>query len=185
MLERIADASPRSKFRFIGVVYLLYFMTAIIATVLTGPNFVVYGDAVNLISVGLYIALTLLFYSLFRPVNKNLSMLAAVFSLFGCGITALGVFNIDPYNINPLAFFGPYCLLIGYLIIRSIFLPRFLGVLMVIAGAGWLIFHTPLHDQLATYIMGLGILGEGLLMLWLLVIGVNVQRWKEQAGAQI
>jgi hypothetical protein len=83
-----------------------------------------------------------------------------------------------------MVFFGCYCLLIGYLIFRSTFLPRILGVLMAIAGLCWLTFlSTPLANYLSTYILALGILGEGSLMLWLLVMGVNVQRWKEQASA--
>jgi hypothetical protein len=59
------------------------------------------------------------------------------------------------------------------------FLPRILGVLMAFAGMGWLTFLSP---PLANYLAP-GILGEGALTLWLLVIGVNVQRWKEQASA--
>jgi len=81
-------------------------------------------------------------------------------------------------------FFGPYCILIGYLILRSTFLPRILGVLMAFAGLGWLIFLSPpLASHLSSYLKVLGVLAEGLLMLWLIAFGVNVQRWKEQASA--
>ena len=87
------------------------------------------------------------------------------------------------YNIG-LVFFGFYCILIGYLIFRSLFLPRILGALMVFAGLGWLTFLSPpLANHLSPYILAPGLLGEGSLTLWLLVIGVNAQRWKEQAGA--
>lgn len=92
-------------------------------------------------------------------------------------------FHGQGYNIS-LVFFGFYCLLIGYLIFRSAFLPRILGVLMAIAGLDWLTFLSPpLAKYLSPYIVALGLLGEGSLCLWLLVIGVNVQRWKEQASA--
>ena len=43
----------------------------------------------------------------------------------------------------------------------------------------------PVADHLSSYIEVLGIAAEGLLMLWLLVLGVNVQRWKEQADAAV
>jgi hypothetical protein len=54
---------------------------------------------------------------------------------------------------------------------------------MVLAGLGWLIFLSPpLAKDLSLYIEILGVLAEGLPMLWLLVKGVNVQRWKELAS---
>jgi Domain of unknown function (DUF4386) len=91
--------------------------------------------------------------------------------------------NAQAANIY-LIFFGFYDLLIGYLIFRSAFLPRVLGVLMVIAGVGWLTFLSPpLANSLSPTNLVLGFLAELLLMLWLLVMGVNVQRWKERAGA--
>ena len=130
-----------------------------------------------------YAVLTLLFYGMFKPVNRSLSFLAALFSLAGCVVMALGLFP-PSLPINSLLFFGPYCLLIGYLIFRSSFLPRILGVLMALAGLGWLAFLFPtLAHSLFLYIEVLGIFAEASLMLWLLVMGVNVQRWKEQAGA--
>ena len=84
-----------------------------------------------------------------------------------------------------LVFFGLFNLLIGYLIFKSSFLPRILGVLMALSGLGWLTFLSPsLANYLLTYIEVLGIIAEASLMLWLLVKGVNVQRWKEQASAE-
>jgi hypothetical protein len=83
-----------------------------------------------------------------------------------------------------LVFFGLHCLLIGYLILRSTFLPRSVGALMVVAGLGWLTFLSPpIARSLSPYIMLPGALGELSLTLWLLVKGVNVQRWEQQAGA--
>jgi hypothetical protein len=91
--------------------------------------------------------------------------------------------NLAPYKIASLGFFGPFCLLLGYLIFRSTFLPRILGVLMAFAGVGWLIFLSPLAHPLSTYLKILGFVAEASLMLWLIVKGVNEQRWQEQARA--
>ena len=181
MLEPIAD-SPRLKARITGVVYLLYFLTAISAEVFVGRGRLVLFDAVNLFADAFYIAVTLLFYYLFKPVNKGLSLLAAFFSLLGCANDVLSLLNLAPYKINSLVFFGPYCILLGYLIFRSTFLPRILGVLMAFAGLGWLVFLSPLANYLSTYLKVIGFLAEMSLMLWLIIKGVNVQRWKEQAS---
>jgi hypothetical protein len=140
--------------------------------------------AALLIATVCYLVVTLLFYGLFKPVNHGLSLLAAGFSLVGCAIGVLGLFHLAPSHINNLVFFGVYCLLIGYLIFRSSFLPRILGVLMAFGGLGWLTFlWPPLANYLSPYNMAPGVLGEGVLTVWLLVAGVNVQRWKQQAGS--
>jgi len=181
-MERIREVSPRFKARITGVVYLLYFLMAILAQILVSHKFVAYGDATNLIATGCYVVLTLLFYAMFKPVNRSLSLLAALFSLAGCVVMTLGLFPRVSLPISPLLFFGPYCLLIGYLIFRSTFLPRILGMLMALAGLGWLAFLSPnLAHYLTLCIEGLGILAEASLMLWLIVMGVNAQRWNDQA----
>jgi membrane-anchored protein YejM (alkaline phosphatase superfamily) len=90
-MEWIAKTSSRPRARFTGVVYLLSFLTAILAEVLGRRN-VVYGDAANLVADALYIAVTVLFYFMFKPVNRNLSLLAACRSLAGCAIMILASF---------------------------------------------------------------------------------------------
>jgi hypothetical protein len=180
MMERIAEAPPGFKARMAGVFYLLTFLTGGAALFVRGRL----GLVAGLIAGGCYIAVTLLFYYIFKPVNRRLSLLAAFFSIVGCAIGPLSLFVHVASHISPLVFFGFYCLLISYLILRSTFLPRILGVLMALAGLGWLTFLSPpLADHLSPYIFAPGILGEGALTMWLLVIGVDVQRWKEQASA--
>ncbi len=183
MMERIAEASPRFKAKLAGVFYLLTLLTGVFAAVL-GRRFELFFYAANLIADACYIVATLLFYDIFKPVNRSLSLLAAFFSLGGCAIGVLGLFRLASSPIHTLVFFGFYCLLIGYLIFRSTFLPRILGAGLVIAGLGWLTFLSPpLGRSLFPYTMVSGIVCEGALTLWLLVVGVNVQRWKEQARA--
>jgi uncharacterized protein DUF4386 len=179
--EQIAEASPRFKARIAGVFYLITFVTGVIALVSVTGRFVA-----NLVATASYIAVTLLFYALFKPVNRSLSLLAAFVSLVGLAVGALNLFHLAPFQISPLVFFGFYCLLIGYLIFKSTFLPRTLGALMAFGGLGWLTFlWPPLAHYLSPYNMAPGILGEGVLTVWLLVIGVNAERWKEQASAAL
>jgi hypothetical protein len=184
ILEPIGAASLTPRARTTGAVYLLYFVTAVLAQFFVSRKLVAYGDAVNLIAYTLYIVLTLLFYYMFKPVNRSVSLLAGFFSLAGCTIGILDLSHPAPSYISPLWFFGSYCLLIGYLIVRSTFLPRLLGWLVAFAGLGWLAFLSPpIAKHLSLYIEVLGILAEASLMLWLLVRGVNLQRWKEQASS--
>jgi hypothetical protein len=106
LMELIREASLRSRARTTGVVYLLYFLTAILAKLLVGRKLVAYGNAANLIATGFYIALTLLLFGMFKPVNKYLSLLAALFSLAGCVVMALGLF-LQSLPISPLLFSAP------------------------------------------------------------------------------
>jgi hypothetical protein len=82
-----------------------------------------------------------------------------------------------------LLFFGFGTLLKGYLVIRSTFLPRFLGVLSLLAGVGWLAFLSPpLGLRLFPFIAGVGLVGSLVTIGWLLVVGVDEQRWREKAS---
>jgi Domain of unknown function (DUF4386) len=232
-MESIAEGSPRVKARIAGVFYVLTGLTSVIGGMSIPGKLVVPGDAATtanailahkhlfelgfsamLIAIACSIVLTALFYDLFKPVNRNLSLTAAFFHLVGLAILSvasllqlaplvvlggdhyLGVFKPEQLQalayvflqLNTqaanafLAFFGFYCLLIGYLIVRSTFLPRVIGVFMACAGVGYLTYLSPpLADYLSPYNLAPAALGEGSLMLWLLVVGVNAERWKEQA----
>jgi hypothetical protein len=98
-------------------------------------------------------------------------------------------FYDDGYTIS-MVLCGFYDLLIGYLIFRSTFLPRILGVLLAIAGFYYQInnFAALLFPAIAArvepYVFVIG-MAELLLALWLVVMGVNEQRWKEQASAAV
>lgn len=96
--------------------------------------------------------------------------------------------RLNGYAFNTyLVFFGLWCVLIGFLIFRSTFLPRVLGVLLAISGLGWMIYLVPpLAIRLfIPYIAGASALGEIPLELWLIVMAVNAERWKEQASAAV
>jgi hypothetical protein len=99
---------------------------------------------------------------------------------------ALMFLKLNSYAFDIyLVFFGFWCVLTGYLIFRSTFLPRILGVMFAISGLGWVTYlYPPLAYHLfLPYIASASALGEIPLELWLIVMGVNVQRWKEQASA--
>ena len=162
------------------------------------------GFVGNLIATASYVVVTALFYELFKPVNRQVSLVAAFLSLMGCAVLAVGcVFylaslpTLGPAQQSPtlalmfiklyaqsfntsFVFFALYCISIGYLIFRSSFVPRILGVGMALAGLGWLTHIWP--PLVLPYVLLSGI-GEGALMVWLIVAGVNSERWNEQAAA--
>jgi len=85
-----------------------------------------------------------------------------------------------------LIFFGAHLLLLGYLVIRSSFLPSLIGVLVMIAGAGYIVDgfnHILALDYFGLPNAGLyvvilpALVGEGSLMLWLLIRGLNREKW--------
>ena len=88
-----------------------------------------------------------------------------------------------------LLFFGCFCVVIGRVIYKSGFLPKVIGVLMQIAGLCYLtdsftlILSPTLANRLFPAILLPAFVGEASFCLWLLLKGVNVQRWKERAGA--
>jgi uncharacterized protein DUF4386 len=178
-MDQTAEWSPRLKARIAGVFYSLTIVFGSLALALASGRIVI-----NLLATACYVAVTLLFYPLFKPANKGVSLLAMSVGLAGCVVGAARTLGRSFTDINPLAFFGVYCLLIGFLILKSTFLPRFLGVLMAFGGVGWLTFVSPsLAATLSPYNMVPGIVGELILTVWLLVKGVDEQRWREQAFA--
>ena len=239
MPERNGDESPRFTARLGGFFWLMVFLTGIASLRLHG-KVVVPGDAAataasilereslfrlalasDVIATICYVAATLFVYVLLKPVNRNVSLLAALFSLMGCAAAAVGFMlhlaplvilkgaphlaAFTPQQLQAQAltflrlqnqasgfnfvFFGLHCLLVGWLVFRSTFLPRAIGALMAVAGLGWLtssfanLLAPPLGKALSPYLLIPGMLGEGALTLWLLVVGVNVRRWNAAAAS--
>jgi hypothetical protein len=166
-------AQPAPSYaRVTGVVYLTYFVAAILGTLMLNVGSMCFADL-------LYAVVTLLLYRLFRRVQPVVAAAATLLSLTGCTVDVLHQLHRGPTALSPLLFFGPFCVLLGVLIVRSRLLPRVLGWLTVLAGAGWLLFLIPgvaLHGKMV--ILPLGFLAEFLLMLWLLVKGVDEERWR-------
>ena len=81
--------------------------------------------------------------------------------------------NAQAFN-SYLVFFGIWCGLVGWLIAGSVFLPRIIGWLMVLAGLGYLtLLSAPLANYLHPWNLALAGPGEISLLLWLLIRGVN------------
>jgi len=172
--ERITEVSPRFKARMAGVLYFVSLLTAGFTETFVRGRL---NYAGGYMAIAGMVAVTLIVYEIFKSVNRGLCLLAASFAFVGLAFEAL---RWQPQGLNlALVFHGFYCLLVGYLIFKSTFLPRFLGVLMAFAGFGWLTYlSNSLVNYLSPYNLACGLLGDVSVFLWLLVMGVNLQRWK-------
>lgn len=178
----MTDASIRTRARLAGIFWLMTIFSGMAAMFAGGRA----GTAANLLATAFYLGATLLVYQLLRPVNPGLSLLAAVFSLVGCVLSILRAFGLGPSGVNPLVFFGLHCVLAGFLIFRSGFLPQLVGALLALGGLGWLTFLSPpLAASLSPYVILPGLVGEGALSLWLIARGVDVRRWNERASKRV
>ena len=174
------DESPRLKARAAGVLYVVAVVTAVFAEFIAPGRLGVVAAVA--IPIACYAAVTLLLYLILRPVHRGVAVAAVVFGLVGLTFEAV---QLKPHGVNVgMTCHAVFCLLIGYLMFKSSLLPRVLGVLMSIAGLIWLIDLAPsLAKSVSPYNSAVGLLAEALPMLWLLVMGVSVPRWRQQAGA--
>jgi hypothetical protein len=146
------------------------------------------------------LALLAVFINLVSISIEAVAALALVATLFPLGNTAyLKVFapeqlfamatlsaRLHGYGFGvSLIFFGSFCIVVGYLIFKSDYLPKTIGVLMQIAGLCYLInsvallLSPALANRLFPAILIPSFIGEASLCLWLLVKGVDVEKWNE------
>ena len=120
--------------------------------------------------------------------------IAPLFVLAGTGVLsafsneqlqsiALVLLRVNAQGANlALPFFGLEWVLRGYLMMRSTYLPRWLGILSLVSGLGWLTyFYPPLGSRLFIVLAVIALFDAAAIIFWLLVFGVNEQRWKELA----
>jgi len=178
------------------------------ANILAHRSLYATGFTLYMLEMSAQVAQVVLLFFLLRPVNRRVATLALAFGLVGCTIKTFSrVFYLVPLfllngaaaaftadqlpsitmlllNVNDhgagvaLGFFGVESVLEGWLILKSTFLPRWLGVLSIVCGAGWLAFLTPSLGYAAfVFVAPLALLGSIVMIGWLLVKGVDAQRW--------
>jgi uncharacterized protein DUF4386 len=142
----------------------------------------------NLVSIGLEAATTMYLVVALFPLGNSAYLKAfAPEQLYAMAYLPL---KSHGYGFGvSLLFFGCFCLVIGRVIFRSGFLPKVLGILMQIAGLCYLtdsfalIVAPSFANRLFPAILLPAFVGEASLCLWLLIKGVNVQRWNGLACA--
>lgn len=186
-----AEISPMAYARFAGLLYLIITVFAIIAHFYVPAELIVAGDAAttasnimeneSLFRIGIgseviillsEIILSIILYVLLAPVNKTVSLVAAVSRLTMTAIHGINLLNyffvlllldgsitaFDTAQVNELvmlfidahafgftigiAFLVIHVFALGYLIFQSGYFPRILGVLFLIAAIGYLFDST-------------------------------------------
>jgi len=226
--------TPSATARTAGILLLITMVTGVIAQAGIAGRLVVPGDAAEtaarilahaplyrlgfalyMVEMACQVAMTVLFYGLFKPAGRAASLLALAFGLVGCtiktmsrlfflapllvlgGAHSLGVFDpkqlaalaLLSLRVNSLAetvavvWFGLAGLVRAWLIFRSTFLPRALGVVSGLGGLAWLLYlYEPLARRLESGIVGVALVGALVTALWLVVKGVDDARWARQAA---
>lgn len=233
MTTLIAEPSPRKMARIAGTGYLVIILTGIFSEFFIRANLVVPGDAAttahqiiekeglfrlsiagDLIMLLSDVMVACALYVLLKPVNRNLSLLAAFFRLVHAAVYGVNLLNLiyvlqllgghsylgtftqeQLYSLGMvflqahqygydigLVFFGFHCGVLGYLVLRSGFLPRILGVLLEIAALAYLfnsfarfvlINYQAYESLFAVFVFVPAFIAELSFTLWLLVKGVK------------
>jgi hypothetical protein len=241
MTDPIASASPRQLARIAGGLYLVNivagaFAIGVVPAILVVRNMATtahniqthellyrLGLAAHVLVTVTNIPMALIFYELFKVVNRRLALLDVFFSLVATAIEAASLLNqfttvvllssshytsaLPPAQLHALAylpsdlsttnysiytvFYGFDFIVVAYLVVKSTFLPRAIGVLLAIDALTYLVngFATMLAPGVAAHLgawVGLPtIVAEGSLCLWLLMAGVNAERWTARASAAL
>jgi hypothetical protein len=239
MVDSLTGASPRQLARTAGALYLVNivfgaFAIGVVPAILvvsgmaaTAHNIAAHellyrlGLAAHIVVTVTNIPMAVIFYDLFKVVNRRVALLDACFILVATAIEAAGIPGqftpliladggyaraLPPAQLHALAylpgdlsatgysvygiFYGFDALCVAYLVLKSAFLPRAIGVLMAVDGLAAYLAYGFIHllapgvaAHLVPWIQLPTIIGEGSLCLWLLVAGVDTGRWTQQASA--
>jgi Domain of unknown function (DUF4386) len=240
-MDSITGASPRQLARTAGALYLVNivagaFAIGVVPAILVVRNMATtahniqthellyrFGLVAHVVTTVTNVPMALIFYELFKVVNRRLALLDVFFSLVATAIEAASLLNqftpvvllggshytsvLPPAQLHALAylsgdlsttdysiytvFYGFDFIIVAYLVLKSTFLPGAIGALLAIDALTYLFngFATMLAPGFAAHLgawVGLPtIIAEGSLCLWLLVAGVDAERWKERARTAI
>ena len=227
--QKIADLSPRKIARLAGFLYIMYFITSLIAnyfgnfvfvdapatlnTIIVHESLFRIGFVTSLFSVVFLLLAAWALYVLLKPVNKNLALLFLLLNLGGFVIWCLSVLNLygslmllsgaeylkvfqpDQLQAQALLFinlykngsiiaqipYGVWLFPLGYLVYKSRFLPKFLGLLLILDFFGnmsWFlqVFLLPDYKILAYPGNAISFIAEIALTAWLLIMAVKEQK---------
>ena len=241
-MQSVTQVSPRRLARMAGVLYLVNIVGGAFAITIVPSMLVVHGDvaataqniqahellyrsglAAHLLVTTTNVPLAVIFYELFKVVNRRLALLDAFFILVATAIEASGLLDQfapllllggGPYRstlpltqLQALAylpvdlssidytihtvFFGLDILVFAYLVLRSTFLPRTIGVLLAIDALAYLtysftdILAPQVAADLVPWIQLPALIGEGSLCVWLLTVGLDADQWRLKASTRI
>jgi hypothetical protein len=154
------------------------------------------------------IFVVLLLFKLLKPVNKIHAMFMVIFLLLGVPIALIN--ELNQFAVLLLLngadksqtlvslflylhkqgifiaqiFWGLWLLPMGYLVFKSGFLPKIIGVLLMIGCFGYLIdsFAFFLFPNLNLKVSQYTFIGEFLIALWLLIKGIDVKKWEKRVN---
>lgn len=142
---------------------LLAAVSRLAMTVIHGLNLLNYYFVLQLLTGGEYL-------TVFSPEQVN-----ALVTLF-----------LDAHTVGftiGIAFLVPHVLILGYLIVKSGYFPKVLGILFIAAGIGYLVdtiglLFVPSYTTTPGVIAMVIAVAEISFPIWLLVKGVNMDRWQ-------
>ena len=155
------------------------------------------------------LVVVLLLYKLLSPVNKTIARLMVLFIVLAIPIAMLNELNnaavlhilhdaapsyalmslfleLHEYGIQIAGvFWGLWLFPMGYLVFKSGYIPKMIGILLMIGCLGYLAdaFLFILYPGFGVTVSEFTFIGEVLLPLWLLVMGVKVERWEKHTLA--
>ncbi len=160
----------------------------------------------GLIMETVFVFYAFLLYKLLRPVCKNYATLMLILALLPVPIFLMNQLNLFAVLISAKEqmqeqmifylhlyknggfivsiFFGLWLLPLGYLVFKSSYLPKILGIFLMIGCFGYLInfmqgFLFPGTEATlwTNPVLIITHISELILMLWLLIMGVNIKKW--------
>jgi len=212
MTNPFGNMSQRKAAIIVGVSFIIMFPLALFADLFILSNLVVPGDAATTISniqadwllfglsfaiyliiLALDVVIALGLYTILKPANKSLSSLVAILRLLytvimGVSLLALALLLPNEYGIGKLiayVFFISHIFILGYSVFKSSYIPRSLGVFLIIASFcyvvllyGDFIFPQELYEALLMIAMLPATFAEISLGTWLLFKGGKIPEVK-------
>jgi Domain of unknown function (DUF4386) len=172
----VSVAVARPSARSIGLSYLAYFVIAGIGQVLAVQDPASsLAAAVQVGGTMWYGIVALLLCRLFGDPTRGAGALAMFSVVVGCVLQslyyALGLGR--GAEVLALAFFGLFLVVLGYLVVRSALIPRAIGVALIVGGAASSVLWLPFVPAALAPAFLLGGVGELVLLLWLVIVGVR------------